>query len=172
MMAISLWQPWATLIADHRKPHETRSFAPPQRLMGRDIAIHAAKHMDLDTRLLAKQWGYDPGTLPHGAIVAVVRLSSCMRTELFSSPPYDAEYGDFTPGRWAWRLEYIRKIRRPIACVGHQGFFPVPELVERQIVDVVPVEGWSITREVDKSKLQVGDRLSESELRSLMRAPK
>ena len=43
MRAISLHQPWASLIAEGHKDVETRSWAPPGRLVGQRIAIHAAK---------------------------------------------------------------------------------------------------------------------------------
>ena len=43
MKAISLWQPWASLIAAGAKTIETRSWAPPKAIIGQRIAIHAAK---------------------------------------------------------------------------------------------------------------------------------
>lgn len=46
MKAISLWQPWASLIACGAKPYETRHWAPPRELIGQTIAIHAAKKID------------------------------------------------------------------------------------------------------------------------------
>jgi hypothetical protein len=46
MKAISLWQPWASLIACSAKPFETRSWAPPRGMIGQTIAIHAAKKID------------------------------------------------------------------------------------------------------------------------------
>ena len=64
MKAISLWQPWASLIACGAKPYETRHWAPPRELIGTTIAIHAAKKVDKDGRLLAEDLMYgqhDPG---------------------------------------------------------------------------------------------------------------
>ena len=43
MKAITLWQPWASLISCGAKTYETRSWAPPRALVGQRIAIHAAK---------------------------------------------------------------------------------------------------------------------------------
>lgn len=43
MKCLSLWQPWASLIACGAKPYETRDWAPPRQLIGQRIAIHAAK---------------------------------------------------------------------------------------------------------------------------------
>jgi hypothetical protein len=41
--AISLWQPWATLVAIGEKQIETRHWCLPRSLVGQRIAIHAAK---------------------------------------------------------------------------------------------------------------------------------
>lgn len=55
MKAISLWQPWASLIACGAKPFETRSFAPPSDLIGQVIAIHAAKKIDPEAAEFAEE---------------------------------------------------------------------------------------------------------------------
>lgn len=54
MKAISLWQPYASLIASGFKPFETRDWAPPRELIGQPIAIHAAKKIDRDSIDLAE----------------------------------------------------------------------------------------------------------------------
>jgi hypothetical protein len=58
MKAISLWQPWASLIACGAKPFETRSWAPPRELIGTTIAIHAAKKIDKDAAQMATDLMY------------------------------------------------------------------------------------------------------------------
>lgn len=54
MKAISLWQPWASLIACGAKPFETRHWAPPPELIGQRIAIHAAKKIGPENRDFAE----------------------------------------------------------------------------------------------------------------------
>jgi hypothetical protein len=44
IQAITLWQPWASLIARGLKRYETRSWAPPASLIGKRLAIHAGTH--------------------------------------------------------------------------------------------------------------------------------
>jgi hypothetical protein len=64
MKAISLWQPWASLIACGAKPFETRHWAPPRELIGQRISIHAAKKVDRDAKEFAQDLAYgqhDPG---------------------------------------------------------------------------------------------------------------
>lgn len=55
MKAISLWQPWASLIACGAKPYETRGWAPPRGLIGQTIAIHAAKKIDKGAAQMAEE---------------------------------------------------------------------------------------------------------------------
>ena len=45
--AITLWQPWASLIAKGYKTIETRTHGRFKRLRGRRIAIHAGKKIDI-----------------------------------------------------------------------------------------------------------------------------
>ena len=44
--ALTLWQPWASLIALGKKRYETRSWKPPLTLIGERIALHAAAKSD------------------------------------------------------------------------------------------------------------------------------
>lgn len=41
MKALTVWQPWASLIAVGAKPYEFRSWKPPAWLVGKQLAIHA-----------------------------------------------------------------------------------------------------------------------------------
>lgn len=43
MKALTVWQPWASLIAIGAKPYEFRSWEPPAWIVGQRIAIHAGK---------------------------------------------------------------------------------------------------------------------------------
>lgn len=58
MKAISLWQPWASLIACGVKPYETRHWAPPRELIGQRIAIHAAKKIGPENRQFSEDLMY------------------------------------------------------------------------------------------------------------------
>lgn len=55
MKAISLWQPYASLIAAGIKQFETRSWAPPKAMIGQTIAIHAAKKVDPNARAFVEE---------------------------------------------------------------------------------------------------------------------
>ena len=70
MKAITLHQPWASLIADGRKTIETRSWAPPRTLIGERIAIHAGWQID---KPLAAEW-FAGQSAPLGAIICTAKL--------------------------------------------------------------------------------------------------
>ena len=49
MKALTLWQPWASLVIEGAKPYEFRGWRPPSWLIGQRIVIHAAtKKIDRD----------------------------------------------------------------------------------------------------------------------------
>lgn len=152
MKCISLWQPWASAVAMGLKRYETRSWACPPSLIGKPLAIHAAKR-DTDEQLrrwlaheflaetdeeLAKdikEWPYDAGramatydALPRGAVVCITKVVQCWRTDdLVTTPDMltteERAWGDYTPGRYAWQLEMIYRFEDAPACVGRQGLF-------------------------------------------------
>ncbi len=152
--AISLWQPWASLIAVGAKPYETRDWAPPARLIGSRIAIHAArKPVHLACRhviiadLFAMERALRPVRLdevPLGVVVATAVLAGAYQCahavavpEAYAvvgrgvpgSPardlvPIDA-FGDYAPGRWAWLLTDVVRLDPPVPARGAQGFFRV-----------------------------------------------
>lgn len=83
MKALTIWQPWASLLACGAKQYETRSWATSYR---GPIAIHAAKKNVIDTMLIPEQVkdemkkyvGAIAGTkwenLPTGAVIATAEL--------------------------------------------------------------------------------------------------
>ena len=132
MKALSLWQPWASLMAAGGKTPETRGW--PTAYRG-PLAIHAAKRpMDAETRQLYLEWiedgvlTVDLGPLPYGAIVAVVDLVDCIHTEDVAVDVFKREwdFGDFGPGRWAWVTRNPRRVG-PIPWRGAQGLFEIPD---------------------------------------------
>jgi len=132
--AISLWQPWASLIAEGLKQTETRSWAPPPALIGERIAIHAAKRWNQEIRDAVQElWPYHHPTekaLPLGYLVATCRLGDALssddpRLEKIPEAVASRPYGDYGPGRFVWLLADIEEITPPIERRGRQGFFGV-----------------------------------------------
>lgn len=142
--AISLWQPYASAALDQDiKVHETRKWELPARMVGQRVAIHAAKkvvspaniHPYTDSTaegvLQAFPWRKN---LPFGALIGTVVLVDCRRMggEAGVKPAHqlDLLFGDWTPGRFAWRMADPIRFAEPIPYVGLQGFFRIkPEKI-------------------------------------------
>jgi hypothetical protein len=134
--ALSLTQPWASLVAIGAKHIETRSW--PTSYRGQ-VAIHASKSFPTDCRDLCYLFGcpeiamaleassLTEKTLPLGAIVAVANLTGCDRITS-TNPPQEPErtFGDYTPGRYAWRLDNIQPLRTPVPAKGALGLWEWP----------------------------------------------
>lgn len=132
MKALTLHQPWATLVAEGLKIYETRSWTTNYR---GPIAIHAGKHVDLDAceqsdliRCTLYQLGIDNALLlPRGEVIAVGELVDVIPTEVAWNRVSGEElgFGNFAPGRFAWRINGVRKVSGKISCRGMQGLFTV-----------------------------------------------
>lgn len=162
--AITLHQPWASLLAAGVKVHETRGFRLPDRLIGVWVAIHAAKRQPallegLDA-ICRRSLGRDYfRALPRGAVLALVQFTSCRATLLTSPASYEDERsGDWGPGRFAWRVG-DRRTFAPIPCSGHQLWWRVR--LEFPPDDAVFDPGLPAIEDVGKWGLQNGPRLAE-----------
>ena len=130
--AASLWQPWASLIAIGAKQYETRDWTTSYRGL---IVIHAAKRMTADqiefcsSGEVFSKTQCCAGTLPLGCIVAVAYLEQIQRTEeLINKLDYiERCFGDFSHGRFAWKLRDVRQVSPAIPYKGRQGLFTISE---------------------------------------------
>lgn len=125
---LTLWQPWASLIALGLKTYETRTWGTNYR---GPIAIHAAKRpMDDLAQDVWEECLHAAGMkgsdieLPLGAIVALCRLANCESTDVATLS--DASFvdwlaGDFSGSRYAWKLDLTVKLGSPILFKGQQG---------------------------------------------------
>lgn len=134
--ALSLWQPWASLIAVGAKKHETRSWATNYRgpllicAGSRPFRLKMFTHSFL--RLLEECLGTQLGKIPYGKALAVADLSNCrlmpawtdLERILPDMAPYEGLFGDYSPGRYAWKLENVQAIE-PFPVKGRQGLFEV-----------------------------------------------
>ena len=123
---LTLWQPWASLFAAGVKRHETRHWATPHR---GPIAIHAGLTLDgvgapeaLCRAALGKHWR---GVLPVGMVLAIGDLTACVDARRLapSLTKADLAAGNFAEGRYAWRVDNIRPLTRPIPATGRQGIW-------------------------------------------------
>lgn len=144
MKAITIIQPWATLIAIGEKNFETRSWATRYR---GPLAIHAGKKVDREAceqepfRSVLARHGYTADNLPTGAVVATCNLSDCYSVHrdtlggvvhlhgaarnIHWGYPWINEYyfGDYSNGRYAWELSNVQQLPEPIPAKGQQGLW-------------------------------------------------
>lgn len=163
MKALTLWQPWATLVALQQKKIETRSWGTTYR---GTLAIHAAQNFPQEAKDLVFTEPFysalqlpladnksEMVALPRSAIVAVCDIADVRDIVAFENTaklrklnfaifcneyldlPNEPElsFGDYTPGRYAWLLTNIRALKRPIPCRGYQQLWAVPAHIIQQI---------------------------------------
>jgi activating signal cointegrator 1 len=161
--ALTLTQPWATLVALGAKRIETRSW--PTAYRG-PLAIHAAKGFPPSARDLCRKAPFDRPLwdhgirlwpdLPLGVVIATCGLvdvlpivakpvkgqhcvapddEGLMRvwhpTEVSgvhghhsdTTTEHEHEFGDYTPGRWAWVLADIERLKEPVPAHGALGLW-------------------------------------------------
>lgn len=127
-LALTLIQPWATLIVHFGKDVENRRWFPDARLRpGERFWIHAGKKVDAS----ALEWAFDevdgfaakyPGMkLPSGDLLGHVRYDGW--TQASASPWFMGPIG--------WRLSGVVALEAPLPCVGKQGLWRVPSEVIR-----------------------------------------
>ena len=139
MLGISVWQPWASLIAVGAKRYETRGWPAPASLIGKRLAICSSKTaegllasaQDQEFwRLCVRRCVRQP--VPMGAVVAVVTVADCISTAAPAARRVGKRerlVGDWSEGRWAWKLEDVRLLTAPIPVLGSQRFFYLPTRV-------------------------------------------
>lgn len=121
--------------------NETRSWPMPARLVGKPVAIHAAKRDTPDERDF---WTYvvmgdrrelyghafaaigieKYADLPRGTIIGTAIFASSISTNRMDAvSEMEAEWGNFSADRWAWPVIETTHFAQPVPCIGRQGFF-------------------------------------------------
>lgn len=145
MKALTLFEPWASLIAWGYKQVETRSFVTHHR---GTIAIHASKSTksvkDFDyVQLLFRDagvrmpdwWPQKAKDYPLGKIVAVVHLADCQKMDdklIGAQTRQEQAFGAWERGRYAWFLPNARRIPSGIPIKGALRLWNLPPEVEAQ----------------------------------------
>ena len=137
MKALTLTQPWATLVAIGAKSIETRSWFTSYR----ELAIHAAKGWTrADRELCGQQPFFGPlidqyptlpawdlaAALPRGAVIAIAFLSDCRIIRPGHYPgitDQELAFGDYTPGRYRWYLTGVTPLNMPLPAKGSLGLW-------------------------------------------------
>lgn len=130
--ALTIRQPWASLIAIGAKQYETRSWSTGYR---GPLVIHASKGFSNEERAFLKSkpfhWAFqragyrEPFDLPLGAAVCVVDLVDVLRVETVRGKLEGDEkyFGNYADGRFAWKMANVRLIPFPIKVGGSLGLW-------------------------------------------------
>ena len=157
MKALTIWQPWATLIIAAAKPYEFRSWRPPAWLIGQPMVVHAAARAvhisevhqlvrlleaggryaahtclvpDLALPLLRRWMNGENDLLPLAAGLGVVRVGEPrLGTEIAR------EFGAIKVNdsdrdqhaNWGWPMEQIEPFSSPFPMKGAQGLWNWPD---------------------------------------------
>jgi hypothetical protein len=139
MKAISILQPWASLIVHGLKRYETRSWQTRHRgpLLICASARFPAEFQTLCARepfrtALQTACGFADAAsglaLPTGCIFGTVLLTACHPTaDGFALSDTERAFGDFGPARYAWELTLPRRLPAPIPYRGALGLFEIPD---------------------------------------------
>lgn len=141
--AITLTQPWASLMAFGHKKIETRGRLTNFRGW---IAIHAAKSFPDHCRRLCgdepfrgrlRESGYQRSDeLPVGVVIAVLKVTACVTSDSLASSSFtgyawdERAFGDYDFGRYGFITEGVRLLREPIPM---RGFQSIPWRMPRPI---------------------------------------
>ena len=150
LSAITIFQPWATLIAEEVKLVEFRRWAAHARLVGKRIAIHAAARpiaevevrallvklhgtrwretgMDRDKAIpLLKRVKAHPADFPRSAVLCTALLGKPVRgaelaAQLGMEAMNDSDRDEHS--NWGWPLSDVRRVQPYAPATGKQGFW-------------------------------------------------
>jgi len=150
MMALTLYQPWASLVVMAEKKIETRSWYTQYRGV---LAIHAGRTapvFDLRPFMpVLKRAGLTVDELPLGMIIGFCDLvdvrpvedlpKSMMTRDLLTKQ--ERAFGNYSAGRYGWILENARQIK-PIAARGMQRLWDWNGPGSLAVEDRGPLFAW------------------------------
>jgi hypothetical protein len=139
--ALSLIEPWATLMVIGAKRVETRDWRTPFR---GSFAIHASKKLEKDVcreepfgSVLQAHFGrWDfLGMFTLGAIIGCAELLDCQPTEALAphQSHRELEFGDYGPNRYGFVTDYARRFAEPILARGMLNFWRLSDEQREEI---------------------------------------
>lgn len=136
--AITIKQPFASLIMLGEKEYETRQWTPRGLRGGDWLAIHAGSdkkeyaHTQYDSRFIdaLARHGVSWGTLPFGALLGVARYLGATAGYVLHRHISDQEYafGYYGAGQYGWRLGAILTLPHPVILRGQQGIWQIGDI--------------------------------------------
>jgi hypothetical protein len=159
MKCLSVMQPWASLIVTGEKKIETRSWSTNYRGW---LLIHASRKWEKEQKDLCLQEPFFTSLLNHfkngvspilgtcGCIIGAVKLTDCHLTNAYcTQDAKELRFGDFSQGRYEWRLEQPHPLAVPVRHKGNVGLF---EVENECISELLPkLAGLDLRQPISKS---------------------
>jgi len=146
LTAITLHQPWASLIAKGCKQYETRDWPTNHR---GPIVIHAGRkpkgkqELREHDKVVASFKDLLNEDCPYSSVIAIAELTDviCMTEEFIKEQsPTELRCGNWAVGRYAFKLENVRPLA-PIPATGKQGLWKFDQ--EAAGFDSLHLEPWN-----------------------------
>jgi hypothetical protein len=151
--AITLTAPWGSFVMNGWKRWETRPtishYRGPFWIAAGASTPAALAPLVRSERMqtLIQQAGFSKDNpLPKGCLLGIVELQDCRDAEEAAElilEQYDSNtkiarelfLGGYGPGRFAYKLEVLRILKKPIPCKGKQGWWFVPQPILDALTD-------------------------------------
>lgn len=147
--AVTVWQPWASLIIAGVKPYEFRQIGNPKNFCNKRIAIHAGMRkvrpaeiaglilqlrsdepwqcsLKKEALPLLERWHTSPGILPLGAIIGTAIMHRARRANEIMGEFGAPIANDSTRSEhfnWAWPMLDPKPLEPIYPCSGKQGWW-------------------------------------------------
>ncbi|TMX42473.1 ASCH domain-containing protein [Vibrio rotiferianus] len=112
LKALSVVEPWGSMIADEIKLLEIRSWEPEQLPLVNVALVQ-------NTKRLTKDGDEDFD----GRVIAIIDIVSCAPWEKEDCRYSGCDESDFEEGWLAWKLANIRKLDAPVIAVAKRKFY-------------------------------------------------
>lgn len=137
--ALTICQPYASLIMFGDKRVENRSWHVDIKLLEKGLVIHAGKNRDwLDS------WdGPIPEPMPFGMLLGLVDVPACFHISHIADGRVPESYAwladhEHATGSWCWVLDNVRPFKEFHPWSGHPGLFGVPDRIVEECLPGKP----------------------------------
>jgi activating signal cointegrator 1 len=162
MNALTVWQPWATLLAKKLKLFETRrqaSILQRLALTQEWFAIHAAASTPASVineaierepiKTMLALHGISRSNrvhinMPQGAILAVARIGQVEPTSTSTVNSTERALGDYAAGAWVGHVKDVIELHQPVMAKGAQGLWSVPIVTLEQVLYQLREQGAGV----------------------------
>jgi hypothetical protein len=132
MKCVSVFQPWASLLVGGGRRYETRGWAPAHRGV---LGIHASRKFPYDWQLRCEREPVKSALralgfasrldLPRGVLLGTVELVDVIPADRVNLEEGEQAFGDFRPGRYAWKVANPTPLAIPLRMGGRLGIYEV-----------------------------------------------